>query len=66
MATTIDGVNYPSLLPARLLSKINPALVAAEREFLRGRKWTDIKVRIEYVDGRVVEGPHPVKPAKVL
>ena len=51
---------------ARTLSSTNPSLARAEREFLRGKRYQFIKVRIVWADGSVSIGPQRLGPAKVL
>ena len=43
------------------LRTFNPKLARAEKEFFAGKRWSEIKVRIEFCDGMVVDGPIPLK-----
>lgn len=53
-----------ALFKRRSLFAVNRPLWQAEREFIAGKQWQDIRVRIEYADGSVVEGPQKLPPDK--
>lgn len=51
---------------ARALSKVNPSLVKAEREFIAGKRYSDIKVSGVMANGDTRTGPVKLPTDKVL
>lgn len=67
VTSVIDGIRYGDMpFRARALSKTNPKLVKAEREFWQGKRWPEIRVYVEFADGSKRYAPTKLKGDRVL